>query len=146
MSLLTAALTMLRFATPTQDAYNGLGEGYCRPSPAPVGALSEARLYQLGELGPVQVHVAGLPGARDSFAVDASDGAQRTYYVTLAKPSGVESCRSNYVTLNGSVSVPVTVSRVRLYDLQGRECREPLAPGVYWRKEGREARKVVVIR
>jgi hypothetical protein len=143
---LAAALTVLRFTTPTQDAYDGLGGAYCETSPAPVGVLAEARLYRLGVPQPEQVHVAGLPGARDSFAVDVSDGGQRTYYVTLSKPSGVESCRSNYVTLNGQLDVPLPVERVRFYDLQGRECHDPLPVGIYWRKQGLEVRKVVVIR
>jgi hypothetical protein len=145
VSLLTTVLTVLRFTTPAVDAYDGLpGTAYCEPSPAPVGTLSEARLYRLGEPVPEQVHAAGAPGERDSFSVDVSDGAQRTYYVTVAKPSGAESCRSNYVTLNGSLGVPLAEERGRFYDLQGREVWWPLPRGIYWHKQGK-VRKVVVV-
>jgi hypothetical protein len=150
VSFLSTVLTVLRFTTPTQDAYEGLPDpAYCDPSPAPVGTLSEARLYRLGDPVAEQVHAAGIPGGQDSFVVDASDGAQRTYYVTVAKPSGAESCHSNYVTLNGSLDVgsldvPLTEDRGRFYDVQGREMRLPLPRGIYWHKQGK-VRKVVVV-
>lgn len=109
LGLLAAAAPaeVLRFTLPSYDAYESI-EGYwvpyCTPSPAPVGPVGEVRLYQLGYPSPEQVHPAGATGSLDSFLVDVSDGEQRTYYVTTTKLTGVESCRSNLVTLNGRLA------------------------------------------
>ena len=140
---LAAALTTLAFTLPTHSA---APRDSCGAEGWPLSALGEARLYREGASAPEQVHVAGLPGAPDSFHV-AWDGLKRTYYVTVTNLSGAESCPSNPVTLNARTDVPTpVVDRVRFYDVTGRACREPLAPGIYWRKQGREARRVVVIR
>jgi hypothetical protein len=151
VNLIVLALTVLRFITPVHDSWGGVAGSGCEESPAPVGILGEVRLCRLDEmsLAPEQVHAARQPGEPDSFFVDASDGVQRTYYVTATKITGVESCRSNYVTLNGSLDVqpaPAPVpEKVYFYDLQGRSCKEPMPVGIYWRKQGREVRKVVVL-
>jgi hypothetical protein len=145
--LLPTALTVLAFTTPTHDAWPDSVP--CAESIAPVGKLGTARLYRLGEPAPEQSHAALAPGARDSFSVSVPSGEMRTYYVTVAKASGVESCRSNYVTINGQLDVPQApvAGQVRFYDVLGRERKEPLPVGIYWKKEpGQKARKVVVIR
>jgi hypothetical protein len=156
MQFVAAVLTILRFTTPAHDAYPGVtpdGEvsqgGVCDESPNPVGALAEARLYRLGVRTPEQGHVAGLPGAPDSFAVDVPEGELRTYYVTVRKPSGAESCPSNLVTLNGRLDAPLSTPAapiVRYYDVQGRRVHEPLVPGIYWRVSRGVARRVVRLR
>ncbi len=93
---------VLRFTTPATDAW---GDSLpCDPSPAPIGPLGEVELWQLGAATPEQSHAASIPGAPDSFVVDCG-GDQRTYYVIVTKATGVRSCPSNLVTLNGRLAV-----------------------------------------
>ena len=93
---------VLRFTTPTRDTW--ADSLPCEPSPAPVGPLGGVELWQLGAAAPEQQHVATAPGATDSFIVDCG-GEQRTYYVIVTKVTGVRSCPSNLVTLNGRLAV-----------------------------------------
>jgi hypothetical protein len=138
---MVAAMVTLAFTLPTHSA--GPVDG-CAEGPHELHALDEVRLYQLGQNVPEQHHVAGPLGSRDSFRVDVSDGAQRTYYVTCTNQDGAESCPSNWITLNGGLDAPVYIpERLRWYDVAGREVAGPARPGVYWWKQGRKAGKVV---
>jgi len=96
-----ARAEILRYTTPLHDARV---DAYCQESVAPVGLLGEAQLWQLGASRPEQHHPALAPGAPDSFELD-SQGELRTYVVTVTKESGVQSCSSNLVTLNGRADV-----------------------------------------
>ncbi len=98
---------VLHFTTPARDAW---GDSLpCEPSPAPVGPLGEVELWQLGAAAPEQCHAAGTPGAVDSFSLDCG-GEQRTYYVIVTKATGIRSCPSNLVTLNGRLAVSDSTS------------------------------------
>jgi hypothetical protein len=98
---------VLHFSTPAMDAW---GDSLpCEPSPAPVGPLGEVELWQLGAAAAEQCHAAAAPGAVDSFTL-ACGGEQRTYYVIVTKATGIRSCPSNLVTLNGRLAVTDTTS------------------------------------
>lgn len=121
----------------------------CTTGETPLTDLALVRLYGAACGGPViklSEHPVYIPGATDSFTV-SSDCTPLSLWVTTVDASGNESCLSNAVQLGGGAGVePTAGTAVRWYDVAGRRVAAPVAPGIYFWRDGPRTGRIVVLR
>lgn len=138
---------VLHFTLPTRNA---AGPGSCEMGETPLADLAAVRLYgaeRWGQIGLLQEHRAGQPGAADSFAV-ALGALPLSLWVATVDALGHESCWSDPVQLGGGVGVEPEPSgpAVRWYDVAGRRVYRPSLPGIYFWRDGQRRGRVAHLR
>lgn len=144
--MLLVLLAVLQFTTPSRNAAT---DSTCHAiGSTPLADLARVTLYGVPR-GERLVRVLRSKGEVDTGRVDTltfdDQGRVWSCWVTFSDRGGRESCASNLVGVNLTTAVPDTWRRAReqFFDVTGRRVREPLGPGIFYVRRGRDVRKLV---